>query len=94
MKTIVTLSSQITKVNDVRIEGITEFVLENGNNCFEFKLTKLIDKGDSYDFETIGRKKVEFQSYNNDYIKSFKNGKMVEYTQELIEKLVKIGLNN
>ena len=92
MKRIVSISRQVEKVADIRIESITEYVLDNGNNLFEFKLSKVIDKGKTVDFKSLGIKKIEFQSYNNSYIKEAKAGKTVVYTKELIEKLVKLGL--
>lgn len=92
MKRIVSISRQVEKVADIRIESIAEYVLDNGNNLFEFKLSKVIDKGETVDFKSLGIKKIEFQSYNSSYVKELKAGKTVVYTKELIEKLVKLGL--
>ena len=92
MKTVTTFSRQICVIGDIRIERITEYILDNGNNCFEYFLTKLIDNCDSYGFKPIGTKRFEFQAYNNLYIKNFIKLKKVEYTDELIEKLVKSGI--
>lgn len=91
MKTVTTFSRQVRIIGDIQIELITEYILDNGNNCFEFSLTRLIDNGDSYNLRPIGIKRFEFQAYNNLYIKNFINVKKVEYTDELIEKLVKFG---
>ena len=91
MKTVIAFSRQVRVISDIKIERITEYILDNGNNCFEFSLTRLIDNGDSYNFRPIGIKRFEFQAYHNLYIKNYINDKKVEYTDELIEKLVKIG---
>jgi hypothetical protein len=87
MRTLITTSTQQKTVNGIMINFVSEYILDNGKSCFTYKLTEVVDNGDSYNYNCLGFKTLEFESWNNSYIERVKNGRMVEYTDSLLNHL-------
>jgi len=97
MNVITTISNEIFRVTiegtEYQIDGVVEYILENGMNQFKFHMYEVVDLGECFELKRMGVKYYEFEAWNNDYIESHvPNSKMVKYTKEVIEKLAKIAL--
>lgn len=96
MKVVQTISSQIffVTIKDVKykVDSVAEYLLDNGLNQFKYCVSEYVDLGDTYELKSLGTKLYDFDSLNTDYIERYTKGKMVKYTKEVIETLVKIAL--
>ena len=97
MNLITSISNQIFRVKiegvEYQIDGVVEYILDNDMHQFKFNMYEVVDLGDYFELKRMGVKYYEFEPWSNNYIKSFiPDSKMVEYTEETIEKLAKIAL--
>ena len=93
MKVLQTLSSQIfhTVVDGkkYRVDSVVEYLLDNDMNELKFELYEYIDLGETFELKRIGKKFYEFDAMSDNYIAEYTKGKMVKYTQEAIDHMVK-----
>ena len=96
MKVVDTLSSQIffTTIENVkyRIDSVVEYILEDGRNEFKYNMYEVIESEETFELKRLGKKLYQFESWNKEYIEEYTKGKMVKYTQKVIEKLAEIAL--
>ena len=99
MKVLETVSGQIFYLTiegqKYRVDSVAEYLLDNDMNQLKFRLYKYIDLGDFFELERMGTKFYEYDCITTDHIKSTTpNSKQVEYTDKVIETIVKAALKS